>query len=210
MMMFHRKSTFIFTVGLQLVFNVAFAKPITSRHEFFWAVSHPFAAIKVNSIYKKLKPYYNEKELTLSLDAYSSGGKLDAFRHVFYMAAFAQKVKAKKIIKLGKAHEKTNYLQFKRGKLENEIIPDSMSCVMDLKNNEIGVALGKENKKLSLVELKLTVIALIQKGDAFYFSIDSQGRFLDCQNNVVNVAEYKGKWFVPKCLLGLKAVNVSE
>lgn len=183
---------------------------MTSRYEFFWSLRHPFAALKVKKIYKQLKPYYVEDELKKNLDAFSSGGKLDAFRHVYYMAAFAQKIKAKKVLKLGKAHEKTNYLRFKRGKFENDVLADSMSCVMDLKNNEIGVKLGSENKKLTLEELKQAAMQLIQKGNAFFLSIDNQGRFLDCQNQVINLADYKGKWFIPKCLLGLKAVHVSE
>jgi len=208
--MFKKAILIVFIISFCMLGNMAEARPKTSRYEFFWSVAHPFAALKINRIYKNLKPFYVESELKKDLDSYSSGGKLDACRHIYYMAAFAQKIKSKKVLKLGKAHEKTNYLQFKRGKLENEFVPDSMSCVMDLKNNEIGVKLGKDNKELNLGELLQVVIKLVQNGDAFYLAIDDQGRFLDCQNNVINLNDYKGKWFVPKCLLGFKTVQVND
>lgn len=192
-------------IGCFIVSNLFGGKPATSRHEFWWALGHPFASIKVKRIHKKLAPYYNEAELKLKLDGYSSGGKLDAFRHVYYMAAFAQKVKPKKLIKLGKAHERTNYLQFKRNKNEQGTVPDSISCLMDLLNNEIGVKLGNENKKMSYEELKLKVITLVNDGNAHFLSIDKNGNYLDCNNQVIDLKAYKGKWYIPKCILGFKA-----
>jgi len=191
----------VFVLGV----NIIQAKPRTSRYEFWWVLGHPFAAIKIKKTYNKVTKVYDQNLLKVKLDAYSSGGKLDAFRHVFYFAAFAQKIKQKKVLKLGKAHEKTNHLDFKRGKLEDGLTADSLSCIMDLLNNEIGAKLGQENKKLSLEELKQIVIDLVNKGDAYYFSISNDGKFLDCLNKPINVEKYRGKWFVPKCLVGYKA-----
>lgn len=200
------KRFYLFVLAVCLLATHVFAgKPATSRYEFWWALGHPFAAMKVKRIHKKLSPYYNETELKLKLDGYSSGGKLDAFRHVYYMAAFAQKVKTRKLIKLGKAHEKTNYLQFKRNKDEYGTAADSISCVMDLLNNEIGVKLGNENKKMTYEELKQKVIALVNEGNAHYLAIDKNGNYLDCNNRVIDLKAYKGKWYIPKCILGFKA-----
>ncbi len=182
-----------------------------SRYEYAWAFAHPFAACKVKKIHKKLKPFYNEAELISSLDSYSQGGKLDAYRHVFYMAAFAQKVKAKKVLKLGKAHEKTNYRQFKKGKGKNIELPDSLSSVMDLWNNEIGVKLARENKDLSYEELKQKVIKLINENKAYYFLRDVNGNFLECDGKtIIDLKKYKDKWFVPKCMLGLSSIQENE
>ena len=192
---------FIFLTSIQ----TAFSKPRTSRYEFWWSFGHPFAALKVKKTYKKATKLFDQNELKVKLDAYSSGGKLDAFRHVFYFASFAQKIGPKKALKLGRAHEKTNYLDFKRGKQEDETTADSLSCVMDLLNNEIGVKLGKENKKMSLEDLKQKVIELVNNGDAYTVLRDTQGRFIDCNNNVIDLSKYKGKWFVPKCISGYKA-----
>jgi hypothetical protein len=204
------RNSIILLIILFFVAQNLMARPRTSRYEFWWALGHPFAAIKVNRIYKKVSKLYNEKELKVKLDVYSSGGKLDAFRHVFYFAAFAQKIKPKKIIKFGKAHEKTNYLDFKRGKIEDELVADSLSCVMDLLNNEVGVKLGSENKKMSLEELKQKVMDMVNNGDAYTILRDKEGRFVDCNNNVLDMDKYKGKWFVPKCISGFKAKLLVE
>jgi hypothetical protein len=185
--------------------NLAEAKPRTSRYEFWWAAAHPFAALKVKKVYRKATKLFDQNELKVKLDVYTSGGKLDAFRHVFYFAAFAQKIKPKKVLKLGKAHEKTNHLDFKRGKQEDETTADSLSCVMDLLNNEVGVKLGSENKNMSLEELKQKVMDLVNQGEAYTILRDKDGRFIDCNNNVLDMSKYKGKWFVPKCITGYKA-----
>jgi hypothetical protein len=199
------RNSIIFLLIFFVLAQFATAKPRTSRYEFLWAVAHPFAALKVKKVYKKATKLFDQNELKVKLDAYSSGGKLDAFRHMFYFAAFAQKIKPKKVLKLGKAHEKTNYLDFKRGKLEDELTADSLSCVMDLLNNEMGVKLGSENKTLNLEELKQKVIDLVNKGDAYTILRDKEGRFIDCNNHVIDMQAYRGKWFVPKCISGFKA-----
>lgn len=192
----------IFVLGV----NIIQAKPRTSRYEFWWALGHPFAALKVKKIYKKASKLYDENSLKVKLDAYPSGGKLDAFRHAFYFAAFAQKIKPKKVLKLGKAHEKTNYLDFKKGKQEDGFTADSLSCEMDLLNNEVGVRLGRDNKKLSLEELKQKVLELVTVKDGIYYILrDKEGRFIDCNNNVIDMSIYKGKWHIPKCITGFKA-----
>lgn len=195
----------VFNIFLLLLFSVrTFSQTKVSRYEYAWALAHPLAACKVKKIHKKLKPYYNENELKLSLDSFSQGGKLDAYRHVFYMAAFAQKIKAKKVIKLGKAHEKTNYRQFKKGKGKNVVLPDSLSGLMDLWNNEIGVTLARDNKELGYEELKQKVIKLINENKAFYFLRDANGNFLDCDGKtVIDLKKYQDKWYIPKCMLGL-------
>ncbi len=185
--------------------NLSQAKPRTSRYEFWWAIGHPFAALKVKKVYRKASKLFDQNELKVKLDVYSSGGKLDAFRHVFYFAAFAQKMKAKKALKLGRAHERTNYLDFKRGKTEDEATADSLSCVMDLLNNEVGVKLGRANRSMSLEELKQKVIELVNKDEAYTILRDKEGRFIDCHNNVLDMSKYKGKWYVPKCVSGFKA-----
>jgi hypothetical protein len=205
-----RSNYLIIFLILVLSAQVSSAKPRTSRYEFWWALGHPFAALKVKKIYSKASKLYDENSLKVKLDAYPSGGKLDAFRHVFYFAAFAQKIKPNKVLKLGKAHEKTNYLDFKRGILEDKFAADSLSCVMDLLNNEVGVELGKQNKNLSLEELKQKVIELVNNGDVYHILRDKEGRFIDCNNNVIDMSIYKGKWYIPKCIAGYKAMMEIE
>lgn len=172
-----------------------------SRYEKRWAFFHPFAALKVKKIYKQCLPIYHKIEMNNKLDPYRNGGKLDAFRHTFFMAAFSQKIKVKKVRKLGIAHEKGNHLNFYRGIKEDGELADSLACEMDLRNNETGFAIGTSNKKLNLEELESVVIERIKKGEAVYFKRNSNGQYLTCTGEIIHLDDYKAKWFIPKCLI---------
>jgi hypothetical protein len=169
--------------------------------DIIWGLIHPISAIKIKKISKSLNVIYNLKEIKLELDSFENGGKLDAFRHTFFMAAFAQKVKISKLRKLGIAHEKGNYRQFIKNQTENKEIPDSMGTVMDLFNNELGYKIGKANKNLLLPDLKLIVLKEIQNGNALIIKRNKMGKYLDCENNIINVDQFFKKWYVPKCLV---------
>ncbi|MEO6304700.1 MAG: hypothetical protein ABIP51_16180 [Bacteroidia bacterium] len=171
------------------------------KQELFWAIGHPFAALKVKNIHNKASIVYNTSNLKQALDNYSNGGKLDAFRHAFFMAAFSQKIKVKKLRKLGIAHEKGNYSQFLKHQNEDGERPDSLSNVMDLNNNEVGLKIGFANKKLSLEELKLEIIKKINSGNLLIMKRTAAGAYVDCKYNVIDPKIYSGKWFVPKCLV---------
>jgi len=192
------------TVVIIFMFGVLTSKsqtPKASAAEFKWAIFHPFAAIKVKKITKAanlLLPTLNIKE---ALDNYTAGGKADAFRHVYFMALYAQKIKAKKLIKLGKAHEKSNYRQYKKYKDEYGEKPDSLSSVMDLNNNKVGIKIGHENKSLEKKELATLVIKDIQNGKALIMKRNDKGEYLDCNGKIINVNEFDHRWYVPKCLV---------
>jgi len=171
-----------------------------SSYEKRWALAHPFAALKVKKIHKKCMPLYLQVKKARLLDTLINGGKLDAFRHSFFMAAFAQKIKAKKVRKLGAAHEKGNYKQFLKGKVEEGDPADSLSCAMDLLNNEVGIRIGSVNKTLSLEELKTVLVTAVKKGETVYMKRNASGKYLDCDNNIILQENYTGKWIVPKCL----------
>jgi len=171
------------------------------KEEVLWGMCHPIAAIKVKKMYSKSYAIYNQPATKIALDNFNNGGKLDAFRHVFFMAVFSQKIKAKKIKKLGIAHEKGNYRQFKKHQNEEGEQPDSLSNVMDLKNNELGLIIGAENKKLPLDELKLKVIKEINAGKATIIKRNSNGHYVDCNNQLIDQKLYVNKWYVPKCLV---------
>lgn len=173
-----------------------------SRYEWFWALGHPVAAVKVKIISKRCYRLYNsDSKLKSQLDSFSNGGKLDAFRHVFFMAAFAQKVKVKKLRKLGEAHEKASYKIFLNSKIEDGEIPDSLSAIMDLKNNGVGFTIGQQHKHLEPEELKNVVIKEIISGKAVIMKRKSNGIYLDCSDRPVNPDFFIGKWFIPKCLV---------
>ena len=172
-----------------------------SKYERRWALFHPFAACRIKKHQKEMYAVYQEVKKSKTLDAYASGGRLDAFRHVFAMAYFVRFVKPHKLRKLGRAHERGNYYHFRKGVLEEGELPDSIATVMDLQNNEIGITLGCENGKLSTEELKLKVIEKIKTGGAFILLRDSAGRYLDCSRNVIGPEQLKGTWRTPRCLV---------
>ena len=172
-----------------------------SHYEKCWVITHPFAALKVKKISKKCYAVYNRQDTKIQLDTFSNGGQLDAFRHSFFMAAYAQKVKAKKLRKLGIAHEKANYKQFLNSEFEEGEIPDSLSTVMDLKNNETGLNLGKAHKKETLDTLKKIVIMEIKNGNMVIMKRDKSGAYLDCNGYNISLREQPKQWQVPKCLV---------
>jgi len=187
--------------------------PPLSLPEFYWALSHPIAAIKVKVITKRCDAYlqkcYSIASLpnsgkdkdNLALDNYNNGGKQDAFRHVFFMAAYSSKIKPKKLRKLGRAHEKANYRSFLRSRKEDGEMPDSLGSVMDLQNNELGIKIGRSNKTPDLFQLLELVISEINNGKAVIMKRDQAGRYLDCQGKIIDPGLFKKKWYVPKCLV---------
>ncbi|GIV29188.1 MAG: hypothetical protein KatS3mg028_0254 [Bacteroidia bacterium] len=157
-----RKTIFV------LVLNVLMTCFLHSQHkgkyQYRWAFFHPIAAIKVKHVYKKNLPIYQQVKQQKTLDTIENGGKLDAFRHAFFMACFAQKIHPKKLIKLGIAHEKDDVYFFrKKKKAEYADIPDSASIQMDLYNNRTGIELGRKYRKISPEQLRDTVIHYIFK-----------------------------------------------
>ncbi len=168
-----------------------------STYEKIWAIKHPFAAMKV----KRISAFIHQHGPQVQLDLFNTGGKQDAYRHTFYMAAFAQKTGIKKVRRLGLAHEKTNYRQFKHSKTEEGEVPDSLGTVMDIYNNELGLNLGAANKTLSLEELSALVVTEIKKGKALIMKRAKDGSYLDCSGAKLDLKQYSGKWYVPKCLV---------
>lgn len=192
-----------FTYSFLLLANIFFAQHFNSRSTFEkrWAIAHPFAALKIKRIYKQALPFYEKIKTNRTTDQYENGGKLDAFRHLFFMAAFAQKIKPNKIFKLGIAHEKGNYLHFKKGINEHGELPDSLSTVMDLENNKIGIELGAKYNNVPLNELAARCLTTVLAGSALYFKRNANGDYLTCENEVILMSNYKNKWSIPKCLI---------
>jgi len=169
-----------------------------SLPELKWAIFHPIAALKVKKIKIQCDKFYQDSSLKIQLDKYENGGKLDAFRHIFYMSAFSKSIKIKKLRKLGVAHEKANYRQFLKGKKENNELPDSLGSVMDLNNNEIAFKLINQTRNLSLSDLKNEIVRLIQKNGAYYILRDSNGNYLNCSNFIITIGK---TWQNEKCLI---------
>ena len=180
-----------------------------SRPEKVWTFFHPFKARKVYdcAVRSKFVTDSLEKDGTLTD---RNGGQLDAFRHAYWMALMIEcGLSEKTVRRVGENHEKGNYLDFKKGRLEDSARADSMASVMDRKNNEMGIRLGKDyvngDRKISLVQL---IITQAWNGKLFILRKDVAGNYLDCSGQRINMNEYTGKWSIPKCLTGSDMVVV--
>lgn len=184
-----------------LVTSVSAQTVHTGIHEKLWALTHPIAAVRVKIIYKRCMPYYQKFCSDSVLDKHSAGGSLDAFRHCFFMAAFAQKINANKIRRMGEQHEKSNLSEALQHKSEFGETADSVSCRMDLLNNDIGIQLGKNNPGISLDSLSKLVVFNIKQGNAFQLKMDPSGHFLDCAGMLIPSAQKGNTNKQKKCLV---------
>ncbi len=136
------------------------------------------------------------------LDVDPDGGRVDAFRHTYWMARLAQNMKWKKAVKLGIAHEKANRLSFNRMKFDEEgVIPDSISSVMDLFNNQVGASIGCNFKSASKDEIYNYIIKSLKEGKLKIIYKDVNRNDLDCDGKVIDKTVFLGKWNIPKCLV---------
>lgn len=169
--------------------------------EKIWVITHPCVAKKARQIANTAKKYSHRPDIQLQLDNRESGGRQDAFRHAFWMALLAREIGVKKGIKLGKAHEKGNFRQFKKAIPEEGEMPDYAASEMDLFNNKIGAELGKLNSKVPADSMAKIVIDAVNKGDLRIIKTNKNGKYVSCENTDI---EYPGKhkvWFTGRCLV---------
>lgn len=178
-----------------------FSQHEISKYEYRWAFFHPFAAKKIQKHLKEAMLVYQSVKSSKILDTVESGGTLDAFRHAYTMAYLSRFVKISKLRKLGKAHERGNEYYFYKNQQEFGERADSLACVMDLRNNELGFEIGKNNKNASKDDLKNIIIEQIKAGNGWKLKKNNQNLYISCQNEPILIENYKGKWFLPKCLI---------
>jgi len=179
-----------------------------SRAEKWWAICHPFVAKKAYMLSKESLLVTDSISSTCIIGKDKSGGQMDAFKHAYWMASLTQKIKWRKVYRLGKAHEKGNYISYKKGiKQGKENLPDKRSSDMDLWNNDMGIKIGRENKDASQEELQNLIIDAIVAGELRTLNKDKKGNFLNCENQIIPLEQLKGKWENEKCLIPSKAIN---
>lgn len=166
-----------------------------------WVVLHPFKAKKALKISLEAKRIADSIQKTNLLDGDPAGGQVDAFRHAFWMAKLHQELGKSTARTLGKAHEKENYISFKKQKLEYGLPPDEISSKMDLWNNEQGLLLTKKGSKIPKDGLIFRIINAIKIGKMKIIKKDKNGNFLTCNGQVIPNKELIGKWKNEKCLV---------
>jgi len=169
--------------------------------EKWWVVTHPFIARKALAITENVLNVTSQEISDTEFDHDANGGQIDAFRHAFWMSSLAQKIRPKAAHKLGVAHEAGNKRDYDKKVMEDSSLPDEISSTMDLRNNEVGINLGKNNKHASQEEIILQVKLLILDGKLWVIKKTKDGHFLDWNSNVLTPDQYVGKWITPKTLV---------
>lgn len=177
-----------------------------SRPEKCWTLRHPFIAKKAYKLTSLARKASDSLKQTSILDRDASGGQVDAFRHSYWMLLLSMKFNSHKAISLGKAHEKGNYIDYKKHKTyEDGTVPDSINSQMDLYNNlkgkEIALKLKAEHQKLSNLSLQKTVIDSILSGKMMIIKKNKKAEFLDKNGNIIPAENLINKWYNNKSLV---------
>ena len=172
-----------------------------SSAEKTWVVFHGFKAKKAYSISLEAEAVTDsiKKKKIIGMDI--RGGKLDAFKHSYWMARLTQNIGKRGAYSLGKAHEKGNFQTFKKRQLEDGILPDKHSTEMDLFNNQVGIIIGIQKNNTSKNKLIQTVLDSVKEGKMRVLLKDSSGNFLDCEKKIIPLDSLKHKWNTKKCLV---------
>jgi len=171
------------------------------RPEKCWVIAHVFKAKSAFILSEEAKNLADSIKNTNLLDGDANGGQVDAFRHSYWMAILSQKIGIKAAKKLGEKHEKGNYIYYKKHKTEDGTIPDEVSSQMDLFNNKIGISIFLNNSNASKKEIEQIIIEEIKAGKMQIIKKNSDGDFLDCDGNIIQKKDLKGKWENNKCLI---------
>lgn len=159
-----------------------------------WVIGHLWISSKVQRLTNTALQALPTAALDPRLDNDPVGGKLDAFRHGYWMALLGQELRPRKARSLGKAYERGNYKQWKRGELEDGSIQDSISSAMDHLNNEVGIRIGRANQAVPTETLASIVMDSVHAGAFWVIAKDSQGQSLDAQGNAIPDKEWKTQW----------------
>lgn len=191
---------FILLTGCSPKLRQSFSK--LSKPERVWVTFHAFKAKEAYLISLEAERVKDSMKLANSIVGNdNNGGKLDAFKHSYWMARLTQDLGKNAANSLGNAHEKGNYETYQERELEDGFLPDKPSSDMDLFNNKIGIKVGVAFKKAPKKVLMQKLLDSLQKGKLRILSKDIRGRFLDCQHKKIPLDSLKNKWDTKKCLV---------
>lgn len=171
-----------------------------SSPEKWWVIWHPFKARTAFISSMRTLEITDSIKSTKMIGSDLNGGKLDAFKHAYWMADLSKQIGAKPALKLGQAHEKGNYRDFVRGKKEDGYLPDKASSDMDLFNNRKGALLSEKSVVFTEEQMIREVITALLQGELKV--IKKQGAlFLDCNGKILQPSSILGTWENDKCLV---------
>lgn len=182
----------------QSIFSIFFD---LSSPEKCWVVFHPFKAKKAYQVSKEVLKITDSIRNQNSIGKDINGGKLDAFKHSFWIAKLSEEIGKKSALSLGEAHEKGNYQTYKKDQKEDGYVPDKISSEMDLYNNNIGAKIAAENNHSIQNDLVKIILDEINLGKMKILKKDTLGNFLTCEGVIIPKDSLKGKWENNKCLI---------
>lgn len=166
-----------------------------------WIIFHPLKAKKAEILSKKALKISDSIAATNLFSNDKFGGRVDAFRHAFWMATLRQQIGKCAAQSLGKAYERSNKRTFKRSNRKGTTsFYDKPSKKMDLFNNKVGLSLVKRNQIINKNELIIIIVQAIKNGKLKILKKDSFGNFLNCKGQRLNLIDVKG-WRNDKCLV---------
>tara|TARA_R110002124_G_scaffold231341_2_gene396638 strand:- start:7979 stop:8602 length:624 start_codon:yes stop_codon:yes gene_type:complete len=165
-----------------------------------WVIFHVFKAKKAFKISEEAQRVTDSVAKTPLLDGDKNGGQVDAFRHAYWMARLHQEIGKNAAKSLGKAHERTNYQQYKNSSLEDGEAPDKISSEMDLYNNNIGLSFTQKGVSHPKDGLIYTIVNAIVAGKLKVIKKDQNRNYVTCNETIISKKALKGKWENNKCL----------
>jgi len=190
---------FVIFMGCSPKLRQSYAK--LSKPEKTWVIVHPFKAKKAYRISNNIDQITDSIAKAGIIGNDNNGGRLDAFKHSYWMARLTQGIGKRAALSLGEAHEKGNYKTYKKRQLEDAVVPDKASTEMDLHNNSVGARTGSFNKNTQGKKLILMLLDSLEAGKLRVLYKDDQGNFLDCQHQKIPLDSLRSQWHTPKCLV---------
>lgn len=178
-----------------------------SRPEKVWAILHPFSAREALTISEEVL-VTTDSLIEAGIIRDRQGGTADAFKHAYWIALLTREIGARNAWWLGKAHERGNYLEYKKGlRKGKQDLPDRQSSEMDCWNNRIGLNTGiiyavrskKEIRRILLVKINMGQMRIIRKNR----NMD----YLNCSGEIIPGDSLKGKWNTAKCVVPSDQTN---
>jgi hypothetical protein len=193
----YHKHLFMMLIFMLTLVDIASAqhKRKVSLPEALWAIRHPFVA---NKAFKTSKIALTKADSIIRADSISklSDGKADALTHCIWMAMLCREIDSTKAIKLGIAHEKGNYKQFKKGSYRH----DSTATLMDLSNNQNGISVARLTQNMPLDSTLAYAVLFLQSNRLYYILRNEDNEFVDHNGKVIQWPPEEPKWFTGRRL----------
>ncbi len=166
-----------------------------------WVIGHLPQAKKSFTISLQVKKTVDSLANLHFLDGDAGGGQLDAYRHSYWMALLSSFLLAEDAKSLGIAHEKSNYIDFKKRKQEDNSLPDKTDSEMDLWNNDVGLRIGLQHPYVSIDSLQKIIVNALLSGEMKIIRKNKNGKAIDINNQIIPTDSLQHRWITPRLLV---------